>query len=142
MNVFTRDDEQAGRSSAEDSRKGENDERKPNLKKGYLRNRQQNNQVSTSNGCHEKTTSPITSADKHQLMGKLWLTHEIQVLEAKMSKHNANLLTPYLVVDTRVLSHHLDIVKKLVKAKKFVVLIPSAGKNKVLWFNIHHFWSD
>lgn len=125
MSVLTRDDEHAGRSSAEDSRKGDNDERKPNLKKGYLRNRQQNHQVATSNGCREKT-SPTSSAEKHQLMGKLWLKHEIEVLEAKMSKNNV-ILTPYLVVDARVLSHHLDIVKKLVKAKKFVVLIPSAG---------------
>lgn len=130
MSVLTRDDEPTGRSSAEDSRKGDTDERKPNLKKGYLRNRQQNNQVATSNGLNEKAmekTNPTSSAEKHQLMGKLWLKHEIQVLEAKMSKNNA-ILTPYLVVDSRVLSHHLDIVKKLVKAKKFVVLIPSAGK--------------
>lgn len=134
MSVLTRDDEPAGRSSAEDSRKGdhERDERKPNLKKGYLRNRQQNSQVTTSNGHHDKA-NPTSSADKHQLMGKLWLKHEIEVLEAKMSKNNV-ILTPYLVVDTRVLSHHLDIVKKLVKAKKFVVLIPSAGKCLVCVF--------
>lgn len=129
MSVLTRDDEQTGRSSAEESHKGDNDGRKPNLKKGYLRNRQQNNQVTTSNGSRDKMSpNPTSSADKHQLMGKLWLKHEIEVLEAKMSKNNA-ILTPYLVVDTRVLSHHLDIVKKLVKAKKFVVLIPSAGKH-------------
>lgn len=129
LSVLARDEEP--RSSAEDSRKGDTDERKPNLKKGYLRNRHQNNQVATSNGVREKTTSPTSPTEKHQLMGKLWLKHEIEVLEAKMSKNNA-ILTPYLVVDSRVLSHHLDIVKKLVKAKKFVVLVPSAGK-----LNIH-----
>lgn len=132
MSVLPRD-EDAARSSADDA----NDvvvEKKPNLKKGYLKNRQQNNQVTAANengavvanGSSEKS-APVSTADKHQLMGKLWLKHEIEVLEAKMSK-NSLILTPYLVVDTKVLSHHLDIVKKLVKARKFVILIPSAGK--------------
>lgn len=124
MSVLSRNGEQAGRSSTDDIHQAE-DEKKTNLKKGYLKNRQQNIQVAalTTNG---ENSSPTSAANKHQLMGKLWLKHEIEVLEAKMSKNN--ILTPYLVVDSKVLSHHLDIVKKLVKAKKFVVLIPSAGE--------------
>lgn len=125
MSVLSRDGEPAGRSSTDDIHHTE-DEKKPNLKKGYLKNRQQNNQVASSNGSNEKST-PTSAADKHQLMGKLWLKHEIEVLEAKTSK-NSTILTPYLVVDAKVLSNYLEIVKKLVKARKFVVLIPSAGK--------------
>ncbi|XP_031621383.1 protein SMG5 isoform X2 [Contarinia nasturtii] len=119
--VLSRNGEQTGRSSTDDGHHID-DDKKPNLKKGYLKNRQQNNQanVSPANGEQSNATS---AAEKHQLMGKLWLKHEIEVLEAKMSK---NILSPYLVVDSKVLSHHLEIVKKLVKAKKFVVLIPSA----------------
>lgn len=124
LSVLSRNDEQNGRSSTDDMHHND-DEKKISLKKGYLKNRQQNNQVATSIANDEKT-SPTSSADKHQLMGKLWLKHEIEVLEAKMSKNG--IISPYLVVDSRVLSHHLDIIKKLVKAKKCVVLIPSAGK--------------
>lgn len=125
MSVLSRNGEQAGRSSTDEIHHVE-DEKKTNLKKGYLKNRQQNNLVASSTANSEKST-PNSAGDKHQLMGKLWLKHEIEVLEAKMSK---NILTPYLVVDSKVLSNHLEIVKKLVKAKKFVVLIPSAGKKK------------
>lgn len=131
LSVLSRDEEHTARSSNDEYHHTE-DEKKPNLKKGYLKNRQQNNQTALTNGSTEKTTEkstgPTSSAEKHQLMGKLWLKHEIEVLEAKMSKNNA-ILTPYLVVDSKVLSNHLELVKKLVKAKKFVVLIPSAGKH-------------
>lgn len=129
MNVLSRDDDHTTRSS-NDEVHHTGDEKKPNLKKGYLKNRQHNNHALTNGSVEkttEKSTKPISAAEKHQLMGKLWLKHEIEVLEAKMSKNNV-ILTPYLVVDSKVLSQHLDIVKKLVKAKKFVVLIPSAGK--------------
>lgn len=132
LSVLSRNGEQAGRSSTDDIPQVEDEtKKKTNLKKGYLKNRQQNNQVATSAANIEKT-SPNSTADKHQLMGKLWLKHEIEVLEAKMSKNSA-ILTPYLVVDSKVLSNHLDIVKKLVKTKKCVVLIPIAGKEIVIF---------
>lgn len=126
LSVLSRNGDHHGRSSPDDVQRIDSDEKKSNLRKGYLKNRQQNNQVTASTGNNEKA-APATASEKHQLMGKLWLKHEIEVLEAKMSK-NSVILTPYLVVDSKVLSKHLDIVKKLVKAKKFVVLIPSAGK--------------
>lgn len=75
--------------------------------------------------CQSSTKS---SAKTHEIMGKLWLQHEIEVLEAKMSK-NRMILPPYIIVDTKALTNYLDIVKKFVKTKKTVVLIPKAGKN-------------
>lgn len=134
--VLSRNDEQMRKSSNEDVHQID-DEKKSNLKKGYLKNRQQNNQNASLNTPNDAATTK-TSADKHEIMGKLWLQHEIEVLEAKMSK-NKMILTPYLVVDTKVLTNHLDIVKRLVKAKKCVVLIPKAGerKQKILFdFNL------
>lgn len=125
MSVLSRNGDHHGRSSPDDVQPIDSDEKKSNLKKGYLKNRQQNNQVAAST---KKTDKPAaaSASQKHQLMGKLWLKHEIEVLEAKMSKNNA-ILSPYLVVDSKVLAKNLEIVKKLVKAKRFVVLIPSAG---------------
>lgn len=137
LSVLSRNDEQAGQSSNDDYHQID-DVKKNNVKKGYLKNRHQNIQVAASATTNGDKTTPTSSADKHQLMGKLWLKHEIEVLEAKMSK-NAN-LSPYLVIDARVLSHHLDIIKKLVKAKKFVVLIPSAGKNLISTFSYWKFY--
>lgn len=131
--------EQTGRTSSTDDIHQTDDEKKPNLKKGYLKNRQQNNQIVNQSSIvdNSEKTKAKSAAEKHQLMGKLWLKHEIEVLEAKTSK---NIFTPYLVVDSNVLSNHLEIVKQLVKAKKFVVLIPSAGKKCLFWcFVIHSF---
>lgn len=119
--------------------KGSNDDldridgdRKSNLKKGYLKNRQLtnniNNPTATAEASIERSTSkPISADEKHELMGKLWLKHEIEELETKMSKAKS-VLSPYIVVDTKALTSHLEIVKKLVKARKFVVLIPNASK--------------
>lgn len=107
-----------------------NGDRKGNLKKGYLKNRQltNGNTTSTLEAPIEKATSkPISADEKHELMGKLWLKHEIEELETKMSKAKS-ILSPYLVVDTKALTSHLEIVKKLVKAQKFVVLIPNASE--------------
>lgn len=127
MSVLSREEgEQATRSSTDEMHHAE-EEKKPSLKKGYLKNRQQNHLAPAASAENNDKAGPASSGEKHQLMGKLWLKHEIEVLEAKMSKSNA-ILTPYLVVDSKVLSNHLDIVKKFVKAKKFVVLIPSAGE--------------
>lgn len=103
------------------------------LKKGYLKNRQQQNHTASATTTPTDTVATTSDAknghaeNKHELMGKLWLQHEIEVLEAKMSKHHVH-LTPYLIVDAKVLANHLSIIKNLVKSKKFVVLIPKAGK--------------
>lgn len=120
--VLSRNGDQAFKSSADDIDRCDNTEKKNNLKKGYLKNRQQTNNTESA------TKSNAISADeKHELMGKLWLKHEIEELEAKMSKAK-EILTPYLVVDTKALTNQLEIIKKLVKTRKFVVLIPSASK--------------
>lgn len=119
--LLTRDDECT---RAVDNNEGRShDEGKPSVKKGYLRKREQVNEITSVS-----STDGKPAAKTHELMGKLWLQHEIEVLEAKMSK-NKMILPPYIIVDTKALTNYLDIVKKLVKAKKTVVLIPKAGKN-------------
>lgn len=105
----------------------ENDEKKSGgWKKGYLKNRH-NLAISKLQGDSNESGSASNTGGKHEIMGKLWLQHEIEVLEAKMSK-NQMPMTPYLIVDTNALVAHQAIVKNLVKAKKFVVLIPKAGE--------------
>lgn len=116
--------------SIDDLGRIDGDRKSSNLKKGYLKNRQltNGNTTVTSEAPIEKAKSkPISADEKHELMGKLWLKHEIEELETKMSKAKS-VLSPYLVVDTKALTSHLEIVKKLVKARKFVVLIPNASK--------------
>lgn len=106
----------------------DNDDRKSgNLKRGYLKNRH-NLAISKLQVDMNEKSGTTNNGGKHEIMGKLWLQHEIEVLEAKMSK-NQVIMTPYLIVDTNALVNHLAIVKNLVKAKKFVVLIPKAGKH-------------
>lgn len=103
-----------------------NDRKGGGLKKGYLKNRH-NLAISKLQVDLNETGGSANNGGKHEIMGKLWLQHEIEVLEAKMSK-NQVIMTPYLIVDTNALVNHLAIVKNLVKAKKFVVLIPKAGE--------------
>lgn len=38
------------------------------------------------------------------------------------------IMTPFVVVDAKALTEYNGIVKNLVKSKKFIVLIPNAGK--------------
>lgn len=119
---------QTTESSNDDREIGDVEEKKGCLKKGYLKNRHNQNQLVASKlqvDLAGKNGSTVNG--KSEIMGKLWLQHEIEVLEAKMSKNHVA-LTLYLVVDTKALINHLSIVKNLVKAKKFVVLIPKAGK--------------
>lgn len=78
-----------------------------------------------------KNDEKKSAEDKSEMMGKmgkLWLKNEVQTLESRSKPVNAN-LTPYLMVDTLALINYLYIVKHLVKSKKFVVLIPKAGKS-------------
>lgn len=88
-------------------------------RKGYLRNK-----------VVESDEVKKTEQDKVEMMGKLgklWLKNEVQTLESRSKPVNTN-LTPYLMLDTKSLSDYLYVVKNLVKSKKFVVLIPKAGK--------------
>jgi protein SMG5 len=88
-------------------------------RKGYLKNK-----------IAEKETREKSEAEKNEMMGKLgklWLKNEVQTLESRSKPVNTN-LTPYLMLDTIALIDYLYVVKNLVKTKKFVVLIPKAGK--------------
>lgn len=117
--LLSRDDEFSGNNN--NIEKLSHEESKPSVKKGYLKKRQQmNDKTSVSS-----TETKQPSSKKHELMGKLWLQHEIEVLEEKMSK-NKMIVPPYIIVDTKALTENLDIVKRIVKAKKTVVLIPKA----------------
>lgn len=51
----------------------------------------------------------------------------VYFLQARGPK-GMGLLTPYVVVDTKALVQHLSIVKHFVSMRKFIVLIPSEGK--------------
>lgn len=128
----TRDESRQCRTGGGSSNEDHDDAERKNggLRKGYLKSKVNMlaNGVKLAVDCDVKQNSgqPLRG-DKHEIMGKLWLQHEIQNLEAKMSKQPL-ILTPYLVVDTKAMTNHLPIVKNLVKSKQFVVLIPNAGK--------------
>ncbi|XP_033322630.2 smg5 nonsense mediated mRNA decay factor [Megalopta genalis] len=55
-------------------------------------------------------------------MGKLWLKAEVCALESRL---RSKLISPYLVPDHEVLSKHTPALKRLVYAKKFIIVIPS-----------------
>lgn len=55
-------------------------------------------------------------------MGKLWLKAEVCALESRL---RSRLMSPYLVPDHEALSKHTPALKRLVYAKKFIVVIPS-----------------
>ena len=93
---------------------------KRNFRKGYLKNKADQVEVIDK----EENNRQIDK--KNELMGKLWLKSEIQSLESKKTSSVA--LTPYLMLDSKCLTENLYVVKNLVKSKKFVVLIPKAGK--------------
>lgn len=98
-------------------------------RKGYLRNRNQNSETKThtsSGGDEEKYNVPLVGT-KYEIMGQLWLKSEVENLESKMKRKPMNvILTPYIVVDAKSLTEYTDIVKNLVKTRKFIVLIPNA----------------
>lgn len=58
-------------------------------------------------------------------MGKLWLKAEVKALESKL---HTNLMSPYLVPDHEALAKHMPALKRLVYAKKFIVIVPSVGE--------------
>ncbi|XP_059619168.1 nonsense-mediated mRNA decay factor SMG5 [Phlebotomus argentipes] len=98
-----------------------------NPKKGYLRNRNGDSVINVPD--NEKNSKKIEDGDKNEkyaLMGKLWLRSEVKSLESKIKKPNGLHLTPYLMMDSKSLTEFQATVKSLVKARKFVVLIPNA----------------
>ncbi|GAB0092560.1 Smg5 [Sergentomyia squamirostris] len=92
-------------------------------KRGYLRVRNggSSGNIADSDGGEKKIDS-----EKYALMGKLWLRSEVKSLESKIKKPNGLHLTPYLMMDSKSLTEYQSTVKNLVKARKFVVLIPNA----------------
>jgi hypothetical protein len=74
-------------------------------------------------------SSPNSSSRRGQLMhnmGQLWLRAEVRDLESRVRRRGAT-LSPYLAVDSDALIHHIHLVKQLVGARKFIILIPSVG---------------
>lgn len=103
-----------------------------NFRKGYLKCKM-SEKIDKENEALNIKEDNVKQIDiKNELMGKLWLKSEIQSLESK--KHSSVALTPYIMLDSNCLTDYLYIVKNLVKSKKFVVLIPNAGKLNVYLF--------
>lgn len=98
-----------------------------NFRKGYLKSKLSEKLDKESEALNIKQDNAKQIDMKNELMGKLWLKSEIQSLESK--KHSSVALTPYIMLDSNCLTDYLYIVKNLVKSKKFVVLIPKAGKS-------------
>lgn len=63
------------------------------------------------------------------LMGKLWLRSEVKALESEVGRRPAAdcVPTPFLVVDAMALANFANLVKRLIKSHRFVVLVPSAA---------------
>lgn len=84
--------------------------------------------VSSSNapkviGLDEKHFGPEHSKGKlMRHMGKLWLNAEVRALESQL---RSRLMSPYLVPDHEALAKHTPALKRLVYAKKFIVVIPA-----------------
>ncbi|XP_035724397.1 protein SMG5-like [Vespa mandarinia] len=55
-------------------------------------------------------------------MGRLWLKAEVRALETRL---RSRLMSPYLVPDHEALAKHTPALKRLVYAKKFIVVIPT-----------------
>lgn len=74
----------------------------------------------------EKNFGPEHSKGKlMRHMGKLWLNAEVRALESQL---RSRLMSPYLVPDHEALAKHTPALKRLVYAKKFIVVIPAVGK--------------
>lgn len=63
---------------------------------------------------------------KMKHMGQLWLAAEVRALESRV-KGKAS-YSPYLVLDVDALIKHTFMVKHLVNSRKFIIIVPSAGK--------------
>lgn len=67
-------------------------------------------------------------------MGRLWLKAEVRALESRL---RSKLISPYLVPDQEALAKHTPALKRLVYAKKFIVIIPSVGQ---YLFIVHYYF--
>lgn len=77
-------------------------------------------------GLDEKNFGPEHSKGKlMRHMGKLWLKAEVRALESQL---RSRLMSPYLVPDHEALAKHTPALKRLVYAKKFIVVIPAVGE--------------
>ncbi|XP_012230829.2 nonsense-mediated mRNA decay factor SMG5 [Linepithema humile] len=74
-------------------------------------------------GLDEKNFGPDHSKRKlMRHMGKLWLKAEVRALENQLC---CRFISPYLVPDHEALAKHMPALKRLVSAKKFIVVIPA-----------------
>ncbi|XP_012273212.1 protein SMG5 [Orussus abietinus] len=55
-------------------------------------------------------------------MGRLWLKAEVRALESRL---RSRFMSPYLVPDHETLAKHIPAIKRLIYAKKFIIVIPS-----------------
>lgn len=82
--------------------------------------------VPKTTGPDEKNFGPDHSKRKlMRHMGKLWLKAEVRALENQLC---CRFISPYLVPDHEALAKHMPALKRLVSAKKFIVVIPAVGK--------------
>lgn len=58
-------------------------------------------------------------------MGRLWLKAEVRALESRL---RSRLMSPYLVPDHDALAKYIPALKRLVFAKKFIIVIPAVGE--------------
>lgn len=64
--------------------------------------------------------------NKMKHMGQLWLAAEVRALESRVRGKTS--LSPYLVLDVDALIKFTFMVKNLVHSRKFIVIVPTAGK--------------
>ncbi|CAH1100209.1 unnamed protein product [Psylliodes chrysocephalus] len=114
-------------------------------KSEFLMNEQEDNKVTLSiptttyNGTTKVPFSPTPDRDsssrspdgsngqlnKMKHMGQLWLAAEVRALENRVGA-GKGALSPYLVLDADALIKYTFMVKQLVHARKFIVLVPTA----------------
>lgn len=85
----------------------------------------QENNTSKENPVHKNVELDHSRGKLMRHMGKLWLKAEVRALESRM---HYRLMSPYLVPDHEAFSKFMPLLKHLVYAKKFIVVIPSVGK--------------
>ena len=85
----------------------------------------QENNITTENHIEKSLDLEHSKGKLMRHMGKLWLKAEVRALETRL---HCKLMSPYLVPDHEAFSKYMPVVKHLVYAKKFIVVVPSVGK--------------
>ncbi|KZC13990.1 Protein SMG5 [Dufourea novaeangliae] len=80
------------------------------------------NPVNAAKGVNKDLEMDHSRGKLMRHMGKLWLKAEVCALESRL---RSRLMSPYLVPDHEVLAKHTPALKRLVYAKKFIIVIPS-----------------